>query len=84
MKTTTDMCQLPGKYGYKYPKLGELYYHLFRKKPSEKLHNALEDVKVTKKCFEKLMTRHKDLKWKTVCRKPKVQIKRPVKAAKTK
>ena len=33
MKSTTNLCKLEGKYGYKYPKLEELYYYLFEKKP---------------------------------------------------
>ena len=32
MKTTTDLCKLPGKYGYKYPKLSELHFYLLTRK----------------------------------------------------
>lgn len=74
MKTTTDLCRLPGKYGFKYPKLIELHHFLFRKEPKNKknLHNALEDAKVTQKCWEKLQRRYNGLEWRIECRKPKV------------
>lgn len=57
MKSTTDLCKLKGKYGYKYPKLIELYYFLFQEKPTTILHNSLEDVKVTLKCYNELIKR---------------------------
>jgi len=58
MKTTVDLCKLPSpnkKYGdqYKYPKLDELHNHLFGIKPL-KLHNSLNDVIITFRCFYKL------------------------------
>lgn len=31
MKSTTDLCKISGSYGYKYPKLQELYKKLFNK-----------------------------------------------------
>jgi DNA polymerase III epsilon subunit-like protein len=48
MKLGRDLCMIPGKYGkYKYPKLKEFYYHVFKKMPDEnKLHNSLYDVKI--------------------------------------
>ena len=55
MKTTTDLCKLPGKYGYKYPKLEELFMYLFKNKPTTTLHNSLEDSKVTLKCYKELL-----------------------------
>lgn len=55
MKNTTKLCSLPGKYGFKYPKLQELYFFLFNKNPTEKLHNSLEDSRVTLKCYKKLL-----------------------------
>lgn len=58
MKTTTDICKLPGKYGYKYPKLEELYYYLFNKKPSILLHNALNDTLITLDCYQELCKRN--------------------------
>jgi len=58
MKTTVDLCKLPSPYKknkdqYKYPKLDELHNHLFGIKPL-KLHNSLNDVIVTLRCFYKL------------------------------
>lgn len=58
MKSTTKLCKLPGKYGYKYPKLEELYFFLFKEKPNVVLHNALEDSKVTLKCYTELCKRN--------------------------
>jgi len=57
MKSTTSICKLPGKYGYKYPKLEELYIYLFKDKPTVTLHNALEDAKITLKCYQELLRR---------------------------
>jgi len=58
MKTTVDLCKLPSVYKknkdqYKYPKLDELHNHLFGMKPL-KLHNSLNDVMITLRCFYKL------------------------------
>lgn len=42
-----EICKLPGKYGYKAPKLKELYNHAFGKFPDEsQLHNSMYDVRV--------------------------------------
>ena len=39
------MCKLPGRYGYKYPKLSELYTHVVGHPPkTDQLHNALFDT----------------------------------------
>ena len=57
MKSTTNLCKLPGKYGYKYPKLEELFVYLFNDKPTVTLHNALEDSRVTLKCYQELLRR---------------------------
>ena len=54
MKTTTELCQITGPYGYKWPKLSELYYHLF-KKDFEDAHDAAVDVKACVKCFFELI-----------------------------
>jgi DNA polymerase III epsilon subunit-like protein len=54
MKTTTELCQIPGPYGYKWPKLSELHYHLF-KKDFKDAHDAAVDVKACMKCFFELM-----------------------------
>jgi DNA polymerase III epsilon subunit-like protein len=41
------ICKLPGRYGYKPPKLKELYCHAFGKYPEELLlHNSMYDVRI--------------------------------------
>ena len=54
MKTTTRLCQINGPYGYKWPKLSELYYHLFKNKITD-AHDAAVDVKVCAECFFELI-----------------------------
>lgn len=54
MKSTVDYCQLPGPYGFKWPKLEELYYKCFSEK-LENAHNALIDVRATQRVFKKLV-----------------------------
>lgn len=56
MLTTVHICKLPGRYRhrYKYPKLIELYRHLFHTDPKETLHDALGDCRVTLACYNKL------------------------------
>lgn len=57
MMKSTKHCQLPqanGRGGYKWPKLEELYRHLF-KKPFEGAHDALADVRACKDCFFELL-----------------------------
>lgn len=53
MKKSTNYCQLKGKYGYKYPTLGELYLKLFGKELKD-AHDALVDINATTECFWKL------------------------------
>jgi DNA polymerase III epsilon subunit-like protein len=55
MKMSIDICKIPFSNGssYKYPKLEELYKHLFDSIPTG-LHDSLEDCKVTKECYEVL------------------------------
>ena len=53
MKSTTDLCKIPGKYGYKYPKLQELYKKLFNRN-FENAHNSAADVKATLECYFEL------------------------------
>ena len=48
--TGTDVCCIPGRYGYKWPSLSELHYHLF-KKDFKEAHNAAVDVEACKNCF---------------------------------
>jgi DNA polymerase III epsilon subunit-like protein len=51
MQSTTAFCGLQGPYGYKWPKLSELHYKLFRTN-FEEAHNAAVDIQITAKCFE--------------------------------
>ncbi|MFN8369381.1 MAG: 3'-5' exonuclease [Bacteriovoracaceae bacterium] len=55
MKNSVDYCKLPGPYGYKWPKLEELYKRCFSEK-LENAHNAMVDVAATFKVFQKLKT----------------------------
>jgi DNA polymerase-3 subunit epsilon len=49
MKSSTEFCQISGPNGYKWPTLEKLYAVLFNE--ACKVHNALDDVKATAKCF---------------------------------
>ena len=53
MKSTINYCAIPNNYGYKYPKLSELYNKLFGYQIKNS-HNAEIDVLHTLKCFNKL------------------------------
>ncbi|MPQ47089.1 3'-5' exonuclease [Marinifilum sp. N1E240] len=53
MKTTTNICKIPGRYGYKWPNLTELHNHLFNK-GFDDAHDALADVKACADCFFEL------------------------------
>lgn len=53
MESATDYCSIDGPYGYKWPKLSELYYKLFHEN-FEEAHNAVVDIKATVKCFWEL------------------------------
>ncbi len=53
MESTTNFCALDGPYGYKWPKLSELHYKLFRTGFNE-AHNAAVDITATAKCFWEL------------------------------
>ena len=57
MKSSTDYCEIPGKYGYKWPTLQELHNKLFGE-GFEDAHNSLNDIKATKKCFFELKKRN--------------------------
>lgn len=55
MKNSVNICKIPSvinkfKDQYKYPRLYELHNHLFGMKP-QNLHNSLNDVMVTLRCF---------------------------------
>jgi DNA polymerase-3 subunit epsilon len=53
---TTEFCQLPGNYHYKWPTLQELYCKLFNE-DIKNAHDALSDVKTCLKCFFELKNR---------------------------
>lgn len=56
MKNSINLCKLENPYypdSYKFPKLSELYFHLFNENP-ENLHNSWFDVLITFKCFYKI------------------------------
>jgi DNA polymerase-3 subunit epsilon len=53
MESTTNFCAIAGPYGYKWPKLSELHYKLFRTGFNE-AHNAAVDISATAKCFWEL------------------------------
>ncbi len=50
MKSSTDYCAISGAFGYKYPKLSDLYFKLFRESLNE-AHDASVDIEATAKCF---------------------------------
>jgi DNA polymerase-3 subunit epsilon len=57
MLESTDYCKLPGRWGKpKWPKLEELYHHLFNE-DFEGAHDALADVRATRRCFYELKER---------------------------
>lgn len=56
MRSSTPFCAIPhanGRSGYKWPKLEELHYKLYKESFSG-AHDALVDVKITKKCYFEL------------------------------
>jgi DNA polymerase III epsilon subunit-like protein len=54
MESSTNFCAIAGPYGYKWPKLSELYYKLFQRN-FEDAHNALIDIQATSECFWELV-----------------------------
>lgn len=56
MLSSTQFCQLPGSYGYKWPKLHELYTKLFDEDMGA-AHTALQDISNTAKCYFALVER---------------------------
>jgi DNA polymerase-3 subunit epsilon len=57
MLSTTNLCCLPGRYGkFKWPKLEELYRFLFGE-DFVGAHDALADVRATRRCFYELQKR---------------------------
>ncbi len=57
MQKTTSFCKIPGKYGFKWPTLAELYAKLNDNQLPVDLHDALVDVRVMVDCFFKLKER---------------------------
>ena len=56
MKSAIDFCKLRNFYGYRYPKLQELYNKLFGA-DFENAHNAFSDISATVKCFWEMVKR---------------------------
>lgn len=56
MKSAIDFCKLRNFYGYRYPKLQELYNKLFGT-DFENAHNAFSDISATVKCFWEMVKR---------------------------
>jgi len=57
MKSSTNFCRIPGKYGFKWPSLSDLHIKLFGKNFDE-AHNALADIRATADCFWELKRRN--------------------------
>lgn len=53
MRSSTDYCQIPGPYGYKWPSLSALHKKLFNK-PIPGAHTALVDTHACAACFFEL------------------------------
>ncbi|MBR1502669.1 MAG: 3'-5' exonuclease [Prevotella sp.] len=56
MQAGTNFCQIPGRYGYKWPKLQELYVKLFGHE-FDGAHNAMSDIDATQECFWEMRRR---------------------------
>lgn len=54
MKSSIDLCAIPGVRGFKYPKLIELYRKLFGH-DFEDAHNSMADISATYECYWKLV-----------------------------
>lgn len=57
MKQSINFCGLQNMYGYRYPKLQELYYKLFGTY-FENAHDAFNDILATEKCFWEMVKRN--------------------------
>ena len=60
MRETKDLCQIPGRYGYKWPSLSELHEYLFGEEVKV-IHNSDDDAEICLKCFKELYNTHKVL-----------------------
>jgi DNA polymerase III subunit epsilon len=56
MQSSTHYCNIPGKYGPKWPSLEELHFKLFRE-GFDDAHDAMVDISITAKCFWELKKR---------------------------
>jgi len=54
MEATTDYCAIPGKHGFKWPKLEELHQRLFDS-GFEGAHSAIADAEATMLCYQRLV-----------------------------
>jgi len=57
MQATLAFCNIPGKYGPKWPRLQELYVRLFGRE-FDGAHDAMADISATKECFFELLRRN--------------------------
>lgn len=53
MRATTELCRIPGNYGFKWPSLAELHHTLFGRE-FEEAHDAGADVNACASCFVEL------------------------------
>lgn len=56
MEKSTNFCAIEGNYGYKWPKLSELFFKLFNTN-FEEAHDAAVDIEATYKCFWELINK---------------------------
>lgn len=56
MQMSTNFCALKGPYGYRWPRLSDLYYKLFNS-PLIEAHNASVDIRATAQCFWEMKSR---------------------------
>lgn len=53
MLSAVEFCEIPGRYGYKWPRLDELHMKLFGE-TFEEAHDAAADISATARCFWEL------------------------------
>lgn len=56
MRSGVELCRLPGRYGFKWPRLNELYRELFGREP-KLAHRAGADVQATAECYFEMRKR---------------------------
>lgn len=57
MRSTTNLCKIPGSYGFKFPKLEELHHFLFEE-GFDGAHDAMADVNACRRCLFELINRN--------------------------